>query len=138
MNTVTSLSKRAVYSGTPGIQEISGIPCTVVLAWEPRVIRAVFTAQWITTVLSLVHSLHENALAFPSVYIVFETIHVEVFWVVTPYSVVIGYQCFGAPCYLHLQGEINGAGKMQRNYSTYFVDIGSEEFRLKSVQRSSH
>jgi hypothetical protein len=32
------------------------------------------------------------------------TIQVEVFWVVTPCSVVVGYQRFGGPFYLHLQG----------------------------------
>jgi hypothetical protein len=31
---------------------------------------------------------------------------VEVFWVVTPYSVVVGYQRFRGPCCLHLQGEV--------------------------------
>jgi hypothetical protein len=34
------------------------------------------------------------------------SIQVEVFWVVTPCSVVVGYQHFGGPCYLHLQGEV--------------------------------
>jgi hypothetical protein len=29
---------------------------------------------------------------------------VEVFWVVTLCSVVVGYQCFRGPCYLHLLG----------------------------------
>jgi hypothetical protein len=32
-------------------------------------------------------------------------IHVEVFWVVTPCSVVVGYERFGRPCCLCLQGE---------------------------------
>jgi len=32
-------------------------------------------------------------------------IQVEVFWVVTPCSVVVGYQRFGVPSCLHLQGE---------------------------------
>jgi len=32
-------------------------------------------------------------------------IQVEVFWLVTPYSVVVGYQCFEDPCCLHLQSE---------------------------------
>jgi len=32
-------------------------------------------------------------------------INVDFFWVVTPYSVGVGYQCFGRPCCLHLQGE---------------------------------
>jgi hypothetical protein len=30
---------------------------------------------------------------------------VEVFWVVTPCSFAVWYQCFGGPCCLHLQGE---------------------------------
>jgi hypothetical protein len=32
-------------------------------------------------------------------------IQFEVFWVLTPSSVV-GYQRFGGPCCLHLQGEV--------------------------------
>jgi hypothetical protein len=39
---------------------------------------------------------------------------VMVFWVVTPYSVVIGYQHFRRSCCLHCQGEVNGAGKRGR------------------------
>jgi len=31
-------------------------------------------------------------------------LRVEVFWVVTQCSVVVGYQRFGGPCFLHLQG----------------------------------
>jgi hypothetical protein len=34
------------------------------------------------------------------------TFQVEVFWGVTQCSVVVGYQRFGAPCCLHLQGEV--------------------------------
>jgi len=30
---------------------------------------------------------------------------VEVFWVVTPCSVMVGYKRFGGPCCVHLQGE---------------------------------
>jgi len=29
-----------------------------------------------------------------------------VFWVVTPCSDVVGYQRYGGPCCLHLQGEV--------------------------------
>jgi len=32
-------------------------------------------------------------------------IRVEVSWVMTPYSVSVGYQKFGLPCCLHLQNE---------------------------------
>jgi len=34
-------------------------------------------------------------------------IPVEVFWVMTPCSVPVGYQRFGGPCCLPLQGEVN-------------------------------
>jgi len=30
-------------------------------------------------------------------------IHIMVFWVVMPYSDMVGYQCFGGPCCLHLK-----------------------------------
>jgi hypothetical protein len=33
-------------------------------------------------------------------------IQVEVFWVVMPCGVVVGYQYFGGPWCLHLQGEV--------------------------------
>jgi hypothetical protein len=36
-------------------------------------------------------------------------IHVEVFWVVAPSSVVVGYQHFAGPCSHHLQGEDGGS-----------------------------
>jgi len=31
---------------------------------------------------------------------------VEVVRVVTPFSVVVGYQRFGVPCFIHFQGEV--------------------------------
>jgi hypothetical protein len=33
-------------------------------------------------------------------------IQVEFFWIVTPCSVMVGYQRFRAPCCLHVQGEV--------------------------------
>jgi hypothetical protein len=42
---------------------------------------------------------------------------VEVFWVVTPCSVVVRYQCFRGTCNLHLQGEV---ARMAEN----IIDIG--------------
>jgi len=34
--------------------------------------------------------------------------HELVLWVVTPCSHVVMYQRFGAPCFLHLRGEVEG------------------------------
>jgi hypothetical protein len=39
-------------------------------------------------------------------------IEVVVFWVVTPSINVVGYQSFGGPCCLHLQGEGIGTQKI--------------------------
>jgi len=39
---------------------------------------------------------------------------VEVFWVVTPCIVVVGYQSFGGPCCLHLQGDGRQHGSPKR------------------------
>jgi len=33
-------------------------------------------------------------------------IQVEFFWVVSPSSTVVGYQCFRGPCCLNLQGRV--------------------------------
>jgi len=33
-------------------------------------------------------------------------IQVEVFWVMTPYNVAVGYHSFGGPCCLHLQAKV--------------------------------
>jgi len=34
------------------------------------------------------------------------SVQVKVFWVFTPCSVVVGYQRFGGPSFLHLHGEV--------------------------------
>jgi hypothetical protein len=44
------------------------------------------------------NSITSNSEAFKAV-----MFQVEVFWVVTPCSVVVGYQHFGGPCWLHHQ-----------------------------------
>jgi hypothetical protein len=42
-------------------------------------------------------------------FLVFMVVNIEVeVWVVTPYSVVIGYCCFGEPCFL-LHSEDGGS-----------------------------
>jgi hypothetical protein len=33
-------------------------------------------------------------------------IHVTVYWILTQCSEVVGYQCFGGPCCMHLQGVV--------------------------------
>jgi len=45
----------------------------------------------------------------------------EVFCVVTPCSVVVGYKCFKGPCCLHLQGEVLNMPSLYRMFqSTLF------------------
>jgi len=36
-----------------------------------------------------------------------------VFWIMMPCSIAVEYQCSEGPCYLHLQGEVNGAGEAE-------------------------
>jgi hypothetical protein len=50
---------------------------------------------------------------------------VDVFWVLTPCSIVVGYQRFRSPCCLHLQGEV---GILPTHYtasqpSIFFLDF---------------
>jgi hypothetical protein len=44
-------------------------------------------------------------------------IQVEVFWIVMPCRVAVGYQHFGRPCCLHLQGEVF-QGPLKHYYPT--------------------
>jgi len=43
-------------------------------------------------------------------------IQIEVFWVVMPYSVAVGYQNLGGSCCLHLQCEVTSNGKKKATY----------------------
>jgi len=52
---------------------------------------------------------------------------VHVFWVVTSYSVVVGYQCFGGPCYIYLQGEV---------IWSFYSDEDSSRFLLHARKRA--
>jgi hypothetical protein len=52
-----------------------------------------------------------------------------VFWVVTPYSVVVGYQCFGSPCCFHLQGELADMGENGIPATSHPEDEGSMDLR---------
>jgi len=50
-------------------------------------------------------------------------IQVEVIWVVTPCSDMVGYERFGGPCCLHLQGE-DGGSKVLRNTTRFHNSEG--------------
>jgi hypothetical protein len=50
-------------------------------------------------------------------------VHVEVFWIVKSCSYVIGYQRFGSPCCLHLQGEEDGSSAMKVNASYLWFSL---------------
>jgi len=48
-----------------------------------------------------------TTVCFITVFInIYSNIHIVVFWVVTPYSVTVGYQHFRGPCCLHLQDDM--------------------------------
>jgi hypothetical protein len=49
--------------------------------------------------------------------------HVEVFWVVTPCSVVVGYQIFRGTCCLHLHCDPHNAGIPPQHYSQHYSEI---------------
>jgi hypothetical protein len=51
---------------------------------------------------------HNSFKTFNARFEVFKAVKVlvMVFWIVTPCSVVVGYQRFGRPCCFHLQGEV--------------------------------
>jgi hypothetical protein len=58
-----------------------------------------FTCYVLVNMISIIVSSFE---AFTAVMLL-----VGVFWVMTQCSVVVGYQRFGGPCCLHLQGEVD-------------------------------
>jgi hypothetical protein len=69
-------------------------------------------------------------------------IQVEVFWVVTPCSVVVGYQCFGEPFCLHVQGEVTYEGDTTamaaaifQCYLTFALPFQSRIFFVENTSR---
>jgi hypothetical protein len=36
---------------------------------------------------------------------------VDIFWIVTPCSVVVGHLCFRDPCFLNVEGEVTRIGR---------------------------
>jgi hypothetical protein len=54
---------------------------------------------------------------------------VEVFWVVTPCSVLVGYQRFRVPCCLHLQGEVGGS-QNQSYFATNSLSVSPSVLAL--------
>jgi len=56
---------------------------------------------------------------------------VEVFWVVTPCIVVLGYERFGGPCCFRLQDEVSGMG--ERCCSGALQEIGEKVSTLPGL-----
>jgi hypothetical protein len=62
-------------------------------------------------------------------------IEVEFFWLVTLCNVVLGYQRFGGPCCLHLQGEeVAWTSEMLVSYHITTRHYNPEELDLKANQ----
>jgi hypothetical protein len=81
-------------------------PCSLSL-WPvalPIVLSQFFVMCTSCYSLAHTHPLPDIHFARLEIFTVMKT-HV-VFWVVTPYSDVVGYQYFRGPCCLHLQGEV--------------------------------
>jgi hypothetical protein len=61
-------------------------------------------------------------------------IQVEVFWVVTPCNVAVGYQCFGGSCCFHLEGEVEAVGSpemfLSYHVTTYHDNPEDLNFKL--------
>jgi hypothetical protein len=64
-------------------------------------------------------------------------IQLEVFWVVTPCSVVLGKQRFRGPCRLHLQDE-DGGGMVPRNVGTLSQHYMKSQLRRSRFEFSVH
>jgi hypothetical protein len=63
-----------------------------------------FKSSLIIFVLNIYSNMTVTVLKTPSSEVFMAvSFHVEVFWVMTPYSVIVGHQRFGGPCCLHLQ-----------------------------------
>jgi len=61
----------------------------------------------------------------------------EVFWVVMPCSIVVGYQRFGGPCCLLLQGEMKAVWTSETlvSYPNTIRHHNPEELDLKELHR---
>jgi hypothetical protein len=69
-------------------------------------------------------------------------IQVKVFWVVILYSDAVGYQCFGGPCCLQLQGEVTmetaRLSEMLVSYSSTIWHHDPEALDLNLQKLCSH
>jgi hypothetical protein len=63
-------------------------------------------------------------------------IQVEVIWSVTLYSVVVEYQHFGEPCFLHLQGKMNDTRKGAYIYMDMEYKMGQSPANDRNQERT--
>jgi hypothetical protein len=81
--------------------------------WLRASLKHFFLTYKITSHIFVSYKEHKN-MTF-EVYMSMQT-QLTVFWVVTPRDDVVGYHCFGGPCYLHLQGEDGNVGILPHCY----------------------
>jgi len=66
-----------------------------------------------------------------------QSLQVEVFWVVTPFSVAVGYQCFGGPCCLHSEdGDsrvLRNTGILLQHYTVFITQNLHRRENIKSL-----
>jgi hypothetical protein len=75
-----------------------------------------------------------NLLVWKEAFISEFVLQIMAFWVVTLCTVVVGYQRFGGPCYLHLHPE-NGGSKVLRNTGVlphYYMALQPRRLQLES------
>jgi hypothetical protein len=58
-----------------------------------------------------------------------------VFWVMTPYSDMVGYQCFRGPCCFHLKGKVEAA-RFSKTLLSYHVTTWCQPRRSQYVKCS--
>jgi len=63
---------------------------------------------------------------------------VEIFRVVTPYIDVVGYECFGGPCCLHLQEQVSSSKTLVSYRKLQGVTIQKTSTHFEVIWKISH